>query len=140
MPARGSIATILIALAAGLLVGFAASTLAYRFRLLRVPGENVAERLSHELGLTPGQREQVKEVMHETRFKLMELRHQFQRQRHQLFVQSWGRIRGILNSDQQQKFDRLFPRPSAALGGEHEGEELAPGPPPTAQPQPPPQH
>jgi hypothetical protein len=115
---RGGIATIIIAVAAGLLVGFALSTLAYRYRILRVPGESVVGRLDREVGLTPTQHEQVHDIMRDTRFKMMELRHEMQQRRHQIFLNAYDQIRGILTPEQQQKFDRAFPR-TFLFHGEH---------------------
>ncbi len=136
MPARGAISSIIIAVAAGLLVGFALSTLAYRYRILTVPGESVVMRMDREVGLTPAQHQQVRDIMRNTRFKVMELRHQVQQQRHQLFLDAYDRIRGILTPEQQQKFDRAFPREFLFRGEyhwHHGREEEAPAPPPAEQ-------
>ena len=45
-----------VAVAASLLVGFVASTLAYRYRILRVPGEPFVVRMDRELNLSSAQR------------------------------------------------------------------------------------
>jgi Spy/CpxP family protein refolding chaperone len=134
LPVKGSIATIIIAIVAGLLVGFALSTLAYRYRILRVPGESVVTRMEREVGLTPAQHQQVHDIMRNTRFKVMELRHEMQEQRHKLFLDAYDQIRGILTPEQQQKFDRAFPRPFLFHGGghwHHGAEEEEQGTPPS---------
>ncbi len=139
MPGKGTIATVIIAVAAGLLVGFALSTLAYRYRILTVPGESVVKRLDRELGLTAQQHEQVHDIMRQTRFKAMELRREMLQRRHKLFIDAYDQIRGILTPEQQQKFDKAFPRPFLFRGGgghhwhREEGEEEPP-PSPEAAP------
>lgn len=99
------------ALAAGLAIGFAGSTLAYRYKLLRVPGQNLVERMNKSLNLNPSQREQIGEVMEDTRSQVMQLRHNFQRQRRRLMIGAYLKIRAILNPDQQRKFDDEFVPP-----------------------------
>lgn len=79
---------------AGLLIGFAASTLAYRYRILRVPFRSPFERMSRELNLTPAQRQQISDVMSDTRKKVIQLRLDSRRQRHQL--------RGFLQTNAQR--------------------------------------
>ena len=71
------------AVVASLLVGFAATTLAYRYRILRVPGQPVFERMNRELELTTAQRQQIQEIMRETRFKVRMQQREFQNQRGQ---------------------------------------------------------
>ena len=97
-----------LALLAGLLVGFAGSTLAYRFHLLRVPQEGMVERMERALKLTPAQREQVMGVMEDTRSKIVQMHQELRRQRHQLLSQASDRIRAILTPEQQKEFDRSF--------------------------------
>jgi Spy/CpxP family protein refolding chaperone len=108
-----------IALVAGLLAGFAASTLAYRYRILRVPGGNVIARMDRELKLTPAQRHQIKDIMQDTRFKVQQLHQDFRHQRHQLFLQAFQQVRGILTPEQQEKFDRDFAPPAMREHQEH---------------------
>lgn len=105
---------------AGLVIGFAASSLAYRYRLLHVPHEPVIVRMQRELNLTFAQREQVDEIIQDTRFKVVTLRQQFQHQRRQQLRQAYDQIRALLTPDQQQKFDREFKPP---------GERMPPGSP-----------
>jgi len=50
----------------GLLIGFAVSTLAYRYRVLRVPGQSIVERMSRDLQLTPAQRDRVGDILRES--------------------------------------------------------------------------
>jgi Spy/CpxP family protein refolding chaperone len=110
---------------AGLLIGFAASTLAYRYRILRVPFRSPFERMSRELNLTPAQRQQISDVMSDTRKKVIQLRLDSRRQRHQLFADSYKRMRSVLTPEQQQKFDSSFPPPR-----DSEGEPSEHSPPP----------
>ncbi len=99
------------ALVAGLALGFAASTLAYRYKLLNVPGQNLVERMDRALSLTPSQREQVGEVMQDTRAQVMEMRRNLQRQRRRIMIGAYLKVRAILNPDQQKKFDDEFVPP-----------------------------
>jgi Spy/CpxP family protein refolding chaperone len=100
-----------VALAAGLAIGFAGSTLAYRYKLLRVPGGNLAERMNRRLNLNPSQREQIREVMKDTRSQVMELRRKSQHQRRRLMIGAYLKIRAILTPEQQKKFDDEFVPP-----------------------------
>jgi Spy/CpxP family protein refolding chaperone len=116
-----------------LLIGFAATTLAYRFHFLHVPGRgHIIERMNRELELTPAQREEIGTIMHDARGKAMQMRQDFMRQRHELFKQSFSQIRGVLTPEQQKKFDRDF-SPRWAHHGEHgdyEGHDSEHHPPP----------
>ncbi|HEY6393783.1 MAG TPA: Spy/CpxP family protein refolding chaperone [Candidatus Binataceae bacterium] len=113
LPGSSKFWPVAIAVLAGLLIGFAGTTIAYRYRLLRVPGQGVIERLNRELNLTPAQRNQIGEIMHATRSKVRQMREDFTHQRRQVFLQAYTQIRGILTPEQQQKFDREFPPPGA---------------------------
>jgi Spy/CpxP family protein refolding chaperone len=97
-----------MALIAGVAIGFAGSTLAYRYKLLRVPGGNLVERMNRSLSLSPSQREEIVEVMEDTRAEVMQLRRTMQRQRRRLMIDAYLKVRAILNPDQQKKFDREF--------------------------------
>jgi Spy/CpxP family protein refolding chaperone len=97
---------------AGLAIGFVVSTLAYRVGWLHVPHQPVIERIQRELNLTPGQREQVIQIIQDTRLKVENLRHEFQRQRHEALIQARARVRALLTPEQQEKFDRDFRTPS----------------------------
>ena len=121
MPNRLKWTVLATALIGGLLIGFAASTLAYRYRILRVPGGNVIERMDRELSLTPAQRHQIKGIMQDTRFKVQQLHQDFRHQRHDLFVQALQQIRAILTPEQQEKFDRDFAAPAMHEHGGHGG-------------------
>jgi Spy/CpxP family protein refolding chaperone len=99
------------ALVAGLAIGFAGSTLAYRYKLLNIPGENLVERMNRDLSLNPSQREQIGEVMQDTRAQVMELRRSLQRQRRRIMIATYLKVRAILNPDQQKKFDDEFVPP-----------------------------
>jgi hypothetical protein len=96
------------ALVAGLAIGFAVSTLAYRYKLLHVPGESLVERMDRALRLNPSQREQIGEVMADTRAQVMQLRRNMLRQRRRLTIAAYLKVRAILNPDQQKKFDDEF--------------------------------
>jgi Spy/CpxP family protein refolding chaperone len=113
---------------AGLAIGFAASSLAYRYRWLSLPHEPFIERMQHELNLTPAQRDQILQIINETRAKVMNLREDFQRQRHEQMQQARARVHALLTPEQQEKFDREFrPPPDRDHGG-------PPGGPPDGRP------
>jgi Spy/CpxP family protein refolding chaperone len=111
LPARFNTLTLVFAIAGGLLAGFAASTLAYRYRLLRVPGEPVLMRMTRELKLTTEQREQIATIMEEARLRVRGLRVAAMARRRRIFFDAFGRIRNVLTPEQQAKFDRDFGRP-----------------------------
>lgn len=95
----------------GLAIGFAASSLAYRYRWLEVPRGPFIERMQHELNLTPTQRDQILQIVNETRSKVMALRDEFQHQRREQMHQARARVRALLTPEQQEKFDREFRPP-----------------------------
>jgi uncharacterized membrane-anchored protein YhcB (DUF1043 family) len=107
-----------IVLVAGLLIGFAGSTLAYRYGLLNVPNETVLERMDRVLKLTPVQHEQIAEVMEETRSKVIGLHNDFQHQRRMMLTEAYDKIRTLLTTEQQKEFDSHFMPPGV---GRHEG-------------------
>jgi Spy/CpxP family protein refolding chaperone len=110
---------------AGLAIGFAASSLAYRYRWLGVPRGPFIDRMQHELNLTPTQRDQILRIINETRAKVISLREEFQRQRHETMLQARARVRALLTPEQQEKFDREFrPHDHDHEGGPgtHDGE------------------
>ncbi len=96
------------ALVVGLLVGFAASSLAYRYHLMRPPGEAMLQRMVRVLKLTPAQRDQVEEMMQDTRFRAEQLRRDCRHQHRQLVRQARQQIRTLLAPAQQADFDRYF--------------------------------
>ena len=100
-----------MALIAGVAIGFTGSTLAYRYNVLHVPGGNLVERMNRSLSLSPSQREEIVEVMEDTRAEVMQLRRSMQRQRRRLMINTYLKVRGILNPEQQKKFDREFVPP-----------------------------
>ncbi|MGH7863431.1 MAG: hypothetical protein ACREQB_00460 [Candidatus Binataceae bacterium] len=102
---------VLIAVAAGLLIGFTASTLAYRYRLLRLPGGNLIERMDREVGLTGDQRTKVRELFGQSRIKLREIRRDSEQRRRDVFAQTHRDIRAVLTPAQQADFDRSYPAP-----------------------------
>jgi hypothetical protein len=111
---QGKYNTLLIAIAlvAGLVVGFAGSTLAFRHRLLRIPGEGPFQRMDRVLNLTPAQKAQVGEVMEDTRDKIQQARRDFQRQRRKSLDDAYIKIRGLLTPDQQKRFESEFVPPT----------------------------
>jgi len=145
LPARSNIWLILLIGVSCLVLGFALSTMAYRYRYLRVPGGGLIERMNHELNLTPAQSDRIADILRDTRFKVMQARQDYIHRRHQMFWQGLNDVRGILNPEQQKIFDRDFTRPWEQHGhhGDHEDEgddhlppvEGAPAPPPSPAPQ-----
>ncbi len=105
---------ITLAVLAGVLLGFALSTFAYRHGLLGVPGPHAfIERLDHELKLSPDQLHQIDTVLRDTRVKMQQLHEDFRKQHQQLIFQTHDQIRALLTPEQQEKFDREFTPPSA---------------------------
>ena len=102
------------AIAAGILVGFAASTIAYRLQLLRVPANGIVQRMDRDLHLTPAQRARISDVLDTTRSHIGQLRDQFESQRRQVLNDAFSEIRASLTPDQQRDFDRLY-NPRGAL-------------------------
>ena len=111
MPGNPNIRTIAITALASLLVGFALSTLAYRYRILHVPGGYFIERMNRELNLTPAERDQIHAIMSDTRHHVEDLRRESMEKRRALFSDSWNKIRAVLTPDQQKIFDRDFSPP-----------------------------
>lgn len=118
------------AVLAGLLIGFAASTLAYRYRVLRVPGGNFVERMNRALNLSADQREKIHEIMRDKRARMQDLHREFRQRRRELFLQAHDQIRGVLTPEQQQKFDREFVPPGARHHHEFQPEQAQPAPAP----------
>jgi Spy/CpxP family protein refolding chaperone len=108
---KNGIVLLFAALLAGLALGFAGTTTAYRMGWLHPPGGGPMEKMSRELNLTPSQREQVGEVMEDTRARVGQLRRSFQRQRRRILLSAYIQIRGLLTPDQQTRFDRDFVPP-----------------------------
>lgn len=123
MPARSNLWLGLLVGVSGLLMGFAVSTLAYRYRILRVPGGSIVERMSRDLQLTPAQRDRVGDILRDARFKVRQSEMEFIHRRHELFWQAMSDVRGTLTPEQQKIFDRDFSHPWTGHGGgghEHE--------------------
>jgi len=144
LPAKSNIWFGLVLGFSCLLIGFALSTLAYRYRYLRVPGGGLVDRFNRDLSLTPAQRDRVGDILRDTRFKVVQARRDFDHQRHILFWQGLAQIRGVLTPDQQKIFDQEFTQPHHDHGDDHEhgddvfGDRGAPeeGAPPPAAPRP----
>ena len=111
MPDRTNLWPIVITIISSVLIGFALSTLAYRFRILRVPGGNFVERLDRHVHLTPAERKQIGEIMEDTRGRIERLRRDYQRDRRDALWDSYDRVRAVLTPEQQQIFDREFVPP-----------------------------
>ena len=120
MPTRSNLWLGFLVGVSGLLIGFAVSTLAYRYRVLRVPGQSIVERMSRELQLTPAQRDRVGDILRESRFKVREQQLDFQKHRHQIFWQALSQVREMLTPEQQKTFDREFARPWMMRSGGRE--------------------
>jgi len=116
LPAKSNILSGLLVGVSCLLIGFALSTLAYRYRYLRVPGGGLMERMNRELDLTPAQRDRIGDILRDTRVKVMQARQDFDHRRHELFWDGLGQVRGVLTPEQQKIFDRDFTRPWAHRG------------------------
>ena len=101
-----------MATVAGVMIGFALTTVAYRHRLLRIPaGHGFVDRLDHELKLNPDQRHQIQDLVRETRMKMIQLHQECRRQHEHLILQTHDHIRSLLTPDQQERFDREFSPP-----------------------------
>jgi len=135
LPAKSNIWFGLVIGISFLLIGFALSTMAYRYHYLHVPGSGLIERMNLELNLTPAQRDQVGDILRDTRFKVMKARQDYDHQRHQLFWQGLGQVRGVLTPDQQKIFDRDFTHPWDHPG--HDGGDGDHFPPAEGAPPPP---
>ncbi len=70
----------------------------------------VMRRLSHELKLTPDQRQQVEAVVRETGQEFTRLREEVGPRFREIRTRSRDRIRALLNPDQQARFDALVAR------------------------------
>lgn len=120
MPGKLGWVGLVAAILAGVLVGFAGSTLLYRYNVLTVPGEPIVKRMNRELRLTPTQREQIHQIIRHTHFEIHHLRHrlhrEFRRQRHELFHQAYLQIRAVLTPQQRDQFERRFVPPSIRRG------------------------
>jgi Spy/CpxP family protein refolding chaperone len=122
LPDKGKGWLLVAVAAASLAIGFAASSLAYRYGWLGIGRRPFIERMQRKLNLTPTQREQIIGIINETRAKVMNLRDEFQHQRRETMRQARARVRALLTPEQQEKFDREFRPPYAR---DHEG---GPGP------------
>jgi hypothetical protein len=133
LPAKSNIWFLIVVGFSCVLIGFALSTMAYRDHYLHVPGSGLIERMNLELNLTPAQRDQIGDILRDTRFKVMKARQDFDHQRHNLFWQGLGQVRGVLTPDQQKIFDRDFTHPSDYHGhdghDDHDGDDHEGGPP-----------
>ena len=130
MPGRFNLWTFVLSVAAALLIGFVASTLAYRYRILRLPGEPVVARMNRELNLSPAQLSEIRDIMKDTRLHIMQYQRDFRRQRRQAFLEGLQQIRGTLTPEQQEIFDREFLPYGSRRQMQEKREEQSPGVPP----------
>jgi hypothetical protein len=113
---------IALSVVAGVLIGFALTTFAYRHRLIRVPGPHgFIQHLDQELNLSPDQLHQIETLVRDTHVKMEKLHEDFDHQHQQLIFQTHDQIRALLTPEQQQKFDREFTPPSGP-GHDHDYE------------------
>jgi len=110
-PKRINVALLGALVLAGILIGFTASSIAFRYQWIRIPGEGIVRRMDRILKLTPAQHEQVEDTLFETRDKVEQLRSDFRRQRRQLLRHAREQIRASLTPEQQIAFDRNFGTP-----------------------------
>jgi Spy/CpxP family protein refolding chaperone len=110
---------VLIALLAGLAIGFAGTTLSYRYGLLQLPGERPFQRMARLLQLTPAQRDQIRSIMRSTHEQAEAVRRNFEQQRRELFVNAYIKIHAILDPRQQRLFDSRFVPPSVRAEAEN---------------------
>jgi len=109
---------------AGLLIGFAVTTFAYRHRMLQVPGgHSFVDRLDRELKLSPDQHHQVEELLQSTREQMSQLHQDYHQKRHQLIADTHARIRAILTPEQQKIFDTDFSFKHAMAHDRHRDDE-----------------
>ena len=114
---------ITIAVIAGILLGFALTTFAYRHQILRVPGHrDFVERLNRDLNLTPDQLHKIEGLVSDTHNKMLALHQEFHEKHQALIMNTHDQIRALLTPDQQQTFDREFTPPPEhdPEGYEHE--------------------
>jgi Spy/CpxP family protein refolding chaperone len=132
---QGKTSALLIAAAllAGLAIGFAGSTMAYRYGWLHVHGRYLLQRMDRELGLTPAQHEQIEDVMEGTHEKMRELRLNLRDQRRRLMINTYLKIRSLLTPDQQKTFDSRFVPPRLRNEAEQLQHGVVPPPPGGAQ-------
>jgi Spy/CpxP family protein refolding chaperone len=110
---QGKTSALLIAAAllAGLAIGFAGSTMAYRYGWVHVRGRYLLQRMDRELALTPAQHEQIEDLMEGTHEKMHQLHANFRDQRRRLMINTYLKIRSLLTPDQQKAFDSRFVPP-----------------------------
>ena len=135
MQGKASALLIAAALLAGLVIGFAGSTLAYRYGWLHVRGRYLLQRMDRELELTPAQHEQIDEVMEGTHEKMRELHLNFRDQRRRLMINTYLKIRSLLTPDQQKTFDRRFVPPHLRSEAEQLQHGVVAPPPGGSEPQ-----
>lgn len=140
MPAKSNLWFGLVIGVSCILIGFALSTLAYRYHYLHAPGGGLIDRMNRELHLTPAQSDRVADILRDTRFKVMQARQDYVHRRHQLFWQGLSDVRGVLTPEQQKTFDSDFAQPWEHRHHGGDGDHMSPeegggGEPPPPPPQ-----
>jgi Spy/CpxP family protein refolding chaperone len=133
LAAKYSYLLIALAVAAGIIIGFAATTIAFRHHLLRIRGEQPLERMTRELKLTPAQRIQLREIVEGTRAKIVDARRDCERQRRKLMADAYTQFRAVLKPPQQRLLDRDFVPPALRPQAQHAEADVA-SPPPAFSP------
>jgi hypothetical protein len=133
-----NLVSVLVAVVAGLAIGFVATTFLYSRNFLRLPGEGPLQRLDRVLQLTPAERMQIGQVMEDTRGKMQDERRDSQQRRRKLVFEAYTRIRAILTPEQRPAFDRYFIPPDFQHSIEWPGSGEGPPPPERGGPPPPP--
>jgi hypothetical protein len=101
-----------LCLVAGLMIGGAGATIAFRHRWIGYPGESAIDRMARLIHLTPAEYDEVNKIMIDTRDKVELLKRDFQRERRVQVLAALTQIRGLLDPAQQAQFDRYFAPPA----------------------------
>src|SRR5215469_17603883 len=64
--------------------------------------------MNRELNLSPAQLSEIRDIMKDTRLRIMQYQRDFRRQRREAFLEGLQQIRGTLTPEQQEIFDREF--------------------------------
>jgi hypothetical protein len=122
LQAKNGNLVIVAALIAGVVIGFAGSTVSYSRHWLRPPGsygrhwfrplrEQPFERMSRALRLTPLQHAQINAILQESRHQLGQARQDFAATQRRVMVKAFLRAQALLNPEQRIQFDREFVPP-----------------------------
>lgn len=111
MQGRPSLLIIAVALVAGLVLGALGATVGYVSGYVHLPGERPLFRMARVLKLTPAQREQIGDVMEQTREQIHAAHRDFMAQRSKILYSAYLKIHALLTPGQQRQFDRDFVPP-----------------------------